>query len=297
MLRRAAQEARALLSATRSLRATASPCAPRNRFASGWCISGPIISRCRPTSRRCSRWPATLENEAIRPHVAGRFADLLLAVEVASRDDPVPRQPGFDRAGLAARAASRPALVGRRSQARHQREPGARNSRAAHARREWRLHAAGRDHVRARADRLVDRHRRGFPRGGAARQVRVPRRGARAGREDDPGHALRARRRRAAARRAARSRRASGDRAASRDQARAALRRRRAARRRGRAHRRRRSATATATCRRCIERCSTCPRRGTAPPSKFKTPHDFVVSGLRMLDFVPQPSRSRSLRR
>ena len=93
----------------------------------------------------------------------GRFVGHAARRRIASGDDPVPRQPGFDRSELAARAASQPARVGRRSQARHQRESGARNSRAAHARRERRLHAAGRHDVRARAHGLVGRHRPASP--------------------------------------------------------------------------------------------------------------------------------------
>ena len=42
--------------------------------------------------------------EAIRPHVNGRFADMLARGHAASGDADVPRQPGLDRAGQPGRA-------------------------------------------------------------------------------------------------------------------------------------------------------------------------------------------------
>ena len=46
----------------------------------------------------------TLENEAIRPHVAGRFVDLLIGGGAAPRDDRVSRQSIFGRQGFRSRA-------------------------------------------------------------------------------------------------------------------------------------------------------------------------------------------------
>ena len=54
---------------------------PIGRLPNAWCTSGPIILRCPPTRARCIGLAGTLENEAIRPHVNGRFVDLLTAVE------------------------------------------------------------------------------------------------------------------------------------------------------------------------------------------------------------------------
>ena len=91
------------------------------------------------------------EADAIRPHVLGRFEDLLLAVVrhpamLLYLDQAQSIGPGSlagMRAGRAAAATARP-----------EREPGARDPGAAHARRAQRLHAGGRHRVRARADRL-----------------------------------------------------------------------------------------------------------------------------------------------
>ena len=81
-----------------------------NRFASDWCISGPTISRCPPTSRRCSRSPARWRTKR-----SGRTSRVgsptCCRRRGASRDDPVPRQSGVDRS---VRRSSRSVAAGAR---------------------------------------------------------------------------------------------------------------------------------------------------------------------------------------
>ena len=55
--------------------------APRSASSNGWSGSGPIIFACRRTRAMCARSAVPIEREAIRPHVLGRFGDMLLAVE------------------------------------------------------------------------------------------------------------------------------------------------------------------------------------------------------------------------
>ena len=98
------------------------------------------------------------EREAIRPHVLGNFADLLLAVE--QHPAMLLYLDNYLSVGPHSRLARMRRAPASRAQDRHQRESGARNSRAAHARRERRLHAGGRHDVRAGDHRLVDRRRR-----------------------------------------------------------------------------------------------------------------------------------------
>ena len=66
-------------SRTRPRRASMPPSRPISALSSGWCGSGRTISAFPPT--RSSSMAGPYEREAIRPHVLGRFADLLLAVE------------------------------------------------------------------------------------------------------------------------------------------------------------------------------------------------------------------------
>ena len=102
------------------------------------------------------------EREAIRPHVLGRFGDMLQAVETHPAmliylDNARSIGPDFDRRAAAA--------------ARPQREPRARDSGAAYARRALGLHPGRRDALRQRDHRL-DRDR--LPAGSdARRRVRV----------------------------------------------------------------------------------------------------------------------------
>ena len=85
------------------------------------------------------------EREAIRPHVLGRFADMLQR-----------RREPSGHAGLSRqRAVVRPELAGRaKPQSRPQREPGARDPRVAYAGRGRRLHAGRRDGAGAHHHRL-----------------------------------------------------------------------------------------------------------------------------------------------
>ena len=117
---------------------------------SGWCISGPTTSRCRSDKLLIVGLAGGFEADAIRPNVLGRFEDLLLAavrhpamllyLDQAQSIGPEVRGPA-----CAGPAAARPWP---------QREPGARDPGTAHAGRAQRLHAGGRDRVRARAHRL-----------------------------------------------------------------------------------------------------------------------------------------------
>ena len=98
-----------------------------------------------------------MEREAIRPRVTGSFTDLLLAVEkhpamLLYLDNQLSIGPNSPRrqTGRAPR---------QQAQGGHQREPRARDSRAAHPGRERRLHPGGRHHVRTRHLGLVHRRR------------------------------------------------------------------------------------------------------------------------------------------
>ena len=107
-----------------------------------------------------------LEFEAIRPHVLGRFSDMLLAVEqhpamLVYLDQAQSIGPNSRAGQFAQRAAA--------SAARPQRESRARDHGAAHARRAQRLQPGRRHRVRPRADRLDRRRDR---RGPAARHAR-----------------------------------------------------------------------------------------------------------------------------
>src|SRR5882672_10423124 len=93
------------------------------------------------------------EREAIRPHVLGRFHDMLLAVENPSGDVDLSRQRPLDRPQLASRREPRERL---------ERESRPRNPRIAHPRRTDRLHA-GRRH------RICENHHGLDSRAGAAR--------------------------------------------------------------------------------------------------------------------------------
>ena len=90
------------------------------------------------------------EADAIRPHVLGRFEDLLLAAVrhpamLLYLDQAQSIGPGSRPAARRGAAAAPP---------RPQREPGARDPGTAHAGRAQRLHAGRRDRIRARAHRL-----------------------------------------------------------------------------------------------------------------------------------------------
>ena len=69
------------ITARRFWHARKAPRSPRGLLPNAWFTFGPIILPCRPTRAWCTGIAGTLENEAIRPHVAGRFVDLLTAVE------------------------------------------------------------------------------------------------------------------------------------------------------------------------------------------------------------------------
>ena len=88
------------------------------------------------------------EREAIRPHVLGRFADMLLAAEGHPAMLFYLDNFALDRPELGRRHQSQP---------RAEREPRARNPRAAYARRAHRLHPGRRHQLRQGADRL-DHH-------------------------------------------------------------------------------------------------------------------------------------------
>jgi uncharacterized protein (DUF1800 family) len=134
----------------------------------------------------------TLENEAIRPHVNGRFLDMLTAVEqhpamIAFLDNQYSVGQDSEAARKAQhawpKAATQPESA---APVRHQRKSGPGNPRAAYARRERRLHPGGRHQLRANHHRLVDRRRQWT----AGRRYRpdssFSRQSARARREDFP---------------------------------------------------------------------------------------------------------------
>jgi uncharacterized protein (DUF1800 family) len=121
----------------------------------------------------------TLENEAIRPHVGGRFVDLLTAVEqhpamIGFLDNQYSVGKDSDLARLAARRAARQRTDvpdKPKARIRHQRKPGARNSRTAHAGGERRLHPERCHELRANHHRMVDRWRQGAAGRGDARPL------------------------------------------------------------------------------------------------------------------------------
>ena len=114
----------------------------RLRRAAGLVLVEPFL---RLGRRRCMSMAGGYEREAIRPHVLGRFADMLLAVRGPSGDAVLSRQLALDRAEVGRRP---------RQHARAEREPRARDSRAAYARRALGLHAGRRHQLRQGADRL-----------------------------------------------------------------------------------------------------------------------------------------------
>ena len=105
----------------------------RRPSSSGWCISGPTISRSRPTSCRSCPWPACSSSRrsartcsAASPTCCSRSSSIRRCCSIStrrSRSGPNCEAGQFDR-----RARGRP-------EARAQRESGARNPGAAHARR------------------------------------------------------------------------------------------------------------------------------------------------------------------
>ena len=152
---------------------------------SAWSTSGSTTSTCSPARAPTRIYLTEYERDAIRPHVLGKFRDLLgrdgararrccststtgRAPTPKRRADGGehrrrPRQPGDRGARPARRAAMPPARRGRAERrsaaaaARAQRELRARADGAAHARRRRRLHAEGRQRGRARVHRLDDR--------------------------------------------------------------------------------------------------------------------------------------------
>ena len=221
------------------------------------------------------------EAEAIRPHVFGRSRTLLLAVERHPAMLIYLDQVALDRPGERRRAACRRGRPG--AQARPQREPRARDPRAAHDRRAQRLQPGRRHRARARAHRL-ERRRRGRPVLDAAgiepgRFVFVPalhEPGAR----NVLGERYEACRRRAGARHPAPARGRAGDGAPHRDQAGAPLRRRCAGAGAGRSAGRAPSCAAAATCRRVYRALIASPEAWQPAPVKFKTPWEWTMSTL-----------------
>ena len=236
------------------------------------------------------------ERDVIRPHVLGKFRDLLGAIAQSPAmlfyldnwQSAIRTRPHLDtrpdarcaaRVGRRAQRCRAGAATQRRAAPRAQRELRARADGAAHARRRRRLHAAGRHRGRARVHRLDDRQPRR-----AAGSVFPPRDARRAARrsssatsipagggEEDGEQVLDI------------LARASGDGALHRDQARAPLRARRTAAGAGRSRRddvprdRRRHPRGAA--RRSSRRRSS--SSAEAYRAKVKTPFEFVVSAVR----------------
>ena len=151
------------------------------------------------------------EREAIRPHVLGRFADMLLAVEshpamLFYLDNVESMGAEFDRRHQSRQGPQRKSRP---------RDPG-----IAYARRPQRLYADRRHELRQCADRLdLDQTGRSRTR----RRIRLHQAPARARRPDRAGQGLSRCRRRSGPRRARRSGAASGDGAAYRAKARARI--------------------------------------------------------------------------
>jgi Protein of unknown function (DUF1800) len=147
--------------------ALATPTPFRERLVWFW-TNHFMVSLHRPV---CAAVAGAFVEEAIRPHVTGHFADMLLAVMHHPRDAAVPRQRllgGAEQPG------------GQEWQAGAERESGAGMPRTAHREPRRRINPGGRDELRARADRLVDRPAR----------LPVPPVRARAGGADRHGPAL-----------------------------------------------------------------------------------------------------------
>ena len=235
------------------------------------------------------------EQEAIRPHVTGNFYDLLLAAErhpamILYLDNQASMGPSSPAATL---RAPQP-----RPRARPERESRARNPRAAHARRRRRLHASRRHGIREGADGLVDRRHarrrrarrsrasaaiRGGPASStSARGMHEPgdktilgkryrERGAEEGEDVLRTLALHPRARRAISRRSSRGTSSPTSRRRSSS-----------------------SAWPTSTLRndgeltRVYRALIEADESWREPLAKFKTPHDFVISAYRSLDFVPE---------
>ena len=90
-------------------------------------------------------WAGSFEREAIRPHVLGRFADMLKAVE---------QHPAMLFFLDNQQSLGPDSRAGPESQARPERKPRARDHGAAYARRRRRLYAGGRDLARAHHHRM-----------------------------------------------------------------------------------------------------------------------------------------------
>ena len=121
----------------------------------------------------CRAWPAATSARRSAPHVLGRFADMLLASA---------GHPAMLFYLDNSRSIGPKSVAGLRQHARAEREPRARDPRAAYARRALGLHAGRRDQLRQGADRLD--HHSGGDQSGARRRVRVQSAHARAGTAD-----------------------------------------------------------------------------------------------------------------
>ena len=240
------------------------------------------------------------EREAIRPHVLGRFEDMVLAS--AKHPAMLVYLDNFQSIGPSSRGAQ--AAAADAAAARAQRELRARAARAAHARRRRRLHAAGRAGAREDPDRLDGRRAWTWRR----RQQMMPQRGAAApcaahGRTLTAASDSRFRscctspeRRPCSARDTPRpaSRKASASSARScrhpstarfrGHEARHAFRRDDAAARLRSIASRACSATPTAICARSPARSIDLPEAWSDGARKFRTPQDWLVAVLRAFD-------------
>ena len=201
------------------------PPAPTPAFASAGRCSGSTTSPSRPTKLQTATLVGPFEREAIRPHVFGRFEDML----VASSSHPA--HAALPRPGAVGRAGQR----WRRWACRRGGKHGGLNENL--AREIMELHTLGVGSGYSQADvtefaramtgwSIVGLRGSGDRR---RRQVHLPPRRARAGRAHDPGQGLSRRTGRAGARGAARPGRQPAHRPPHRGQARPALRRRRSA--------------------------------------------------------------------
>ena len=130
---------------TRPRRASTPRSAPRSALSSGWCGSGRTISASRPTRAACARSAGAYEREAIRAACARPLRRHAARGREPSGDAVLSRQCALDRPEVGRRPRPRP---------RPQREPRARDPRAAYARRAHGLHPGRRHQLRQGAHRL-----------------------------------------------------------------------------------------------------------------------------------------------
>ena len=255
------------------------------------------------------------ERDAIRPHVLGRFEDMVLAS--AKHPAMLVYLDNFQSIGPNSRGAQAAPDGAGGQQARAERELRARAARAAHAGRRWRLHAAGRAGAREDPHRLdrdglgacaatrcqaVGQQTRRLAADSAqaaqtasrtAHRLRVPGAAARAGSEDPARRALRRGRR---SRRRARDPRAvpaSVDRDVSSRRSWSRISSPTSRRQRRSSASPRRLRESDGDLRAVAGALIDLPEAWSDDPRKFRTPQDWLVAVLRAFDAPTQARRRR----